>query len=186
MISSLPAATALISDIWSPEGGRIEREEGAGFADLLRRVTQMVRGRGRGQRRVRRGEGKLGGGHYRLVVERDRPRITDLVDRVLASHPRELRMTSWEDGVGDPAEARVGQEHGLCSRLSSSIVMACCRCMSATTYSDEDAFRALIGYGIGMLVADSADPELAGRQTAAEYSLWDPAEVENVLGALAR
>ena len=30
-------------DIWSPEGGRLEREEGAGFADLLRRVTQMVR-----------------------------------------------------------------------------------------------------------------------------------------------
>ena len=83
-----------VSDIWSPEGGRIEREEGAGFADLLRRVTQMVR------EEVVAVNGALVEAkkssvavHYRLVVERDRPRITDLVDRVLASHPEELKMT---------------------------------------------------------------------------------------------
>ena len=31
--------------------------------------------------------------HYRLVDERARPRIKDLVERVLASHPEELKMT---------------------------------------------------------------------------------------------
>ena len=35
--------------------------------------------------------------------------------------------------------------------------------------TDEHAFRALAGRGIGILVADPADPEVAGRRTAAEY-----------------
>ena len=33
--------------------------------------------------------------------------------------------------------------------------------------TDEHAFRALPGRGIGILVADPADPEIAGRTTAA-------------------
>ena len=53
-------------------------------------------------------------------------------------------------------------------------------------FSDEDAFRALAGRGIGVLVADPADPEVAGRRTAADYLLRDTEEVENFLNALAR
>jgi trehalose-phosphatase len=52
--------------------------------------------------------------------------------------------------------------------------------------TDEDAFRALSGRGIGILVADPADPEVAGRKTAADYVLRDTQEVERFLDALAR
>jgi trehalose 6-phosphate phosphatase len=50
----------------------------------------------------------------------------------------------------------------------------------------EDAFRALSRRGIGILVADPADPEIAGRTTAAEYVLASTDEVERFLDALAR
>ena len=176
-------------DIWSPEGGRLEREEGAGFADLLRRVTQMVR------EEVVAVNGALVepkkssvAVHYRLVDERDRPRIKDLVDRVLASHPEELKVTpgkmvyeiqpklEWDKG-----KAVLYLLEAL--ELDNDDVLPL---YVGDDITDEDAFRALVGRGIGILVADPADPELAGRQTAAEYYLRDPAEVENLLDSLAR
>ena len=52
--------------------------------------------------------------------------------------------------------------------------------------TDEDAFEALAGRGVGILVGDAADPELAGRGTAADYLLASPKEVERFLGGLAR
>ncbi len=52
--------------------------------------------------------------------------------------------------------------------------------------TDEDAFAALRGRGIGILVADLDDPELAGRTTRAEYVLRDTREVELFLDAVGR
>jgi trehalose 6-phosphate phosphatase len=52
--------------------------------------------------------------------------------------------------------------------------------------TDEHAFQALSGRGIGILVADPADPEIAGRSTAADYVLGDTHEVERFLDRLAR
>jgi trehalose-6-phosphatase len=52
--------------------------------------------------------------------------------------------------------------------------------------TDEHAFQALSGRGIGILVADPADPEVAGRRTAATYVLADTDEVERCLDGLAR
>lgn len=51
--------------------------------------------------------------------------------------------------------------------------------------TDEDAFRALAGRGIGVLVGDPADPELAGRTTWAHYRLRDVPEVQHFLDQLA-
>jgi trehalose 6-phosphate phosphatase len=51
--------------------------------------------------------------------------------------------------------------------------------------TDEDAFRALAGRGIGILVGDLADPELAGRTTWAEYRLQGIPEVQRFLDRLA-
>src|SRR5918994_1665698 len=65
-------------DIWSPEGGAIEHQAGAGFEDLLRRVTSMVR------REVDSIEGALiepkkasVAVHYRLVSQRGRARVKE-------------------------------------------------------------------------------------------------------------
>ena len=81
-------------EIWSPEAGTIEREEGAGFEELLERVTS----------RLREATGSVAGAliepkrtsvalHYRLVAAADRPAIDTLVETMLAEHPDELRVT---------------------------------------------------------------------------------------------
>ena len=50
-------------DIWSPESGSIEREEGAAFEDLLERVTDTLREEtALRERRSRRAEEELGRG----------------------------------------------------------------------------------------------------------------------------
>ena len=49
--------------------------------------------------------------------------------------------------------------------------------------TDEHAFGALAGRGIGIVVADPADPadpEVAGRRTAAQYLLEDTRGVQNI------
>ena len=176
-------------DIWSPESGSIEREEGAAFKDLLERVTDTLREETASVNGALVEPKKSSVAvHYRLVDERERGRIRTIVDDVLAAHPHDLKMTpgkmvfeiqpnlNWDKGRavlyllealdldgGDVLPLYVGDD-----------------------ITDEHAFRALAGRGIGILVADPADPEIAGRRTAAEYVLGDTGEVENFLDALAR
>ncbi|MGH3848154.1 MAG: trehalose-phosphatase, partial [Pseudonocardiaceae bacterium] len=52
--------------------------------------------------------------------------------------------------------------------------------------TDEDAFRALAGRGIGIIVGHPDDPEVANRATAADFALESPAQVERFLTTLAR
>ena len=176
-------------DIWSPEGGAIEREEGAGFTDLLGRVTDTLR----------QGVASVHGAlvepkkssvavHYRLVDERQRPRIKELVDSLLAVNPQALKITpgkmvyeiqpnlDWDKGK---AVLYLLEALGLDRDDVLPLYVG-------DDITDEDAFRALAGRGIGILVADPADPEVAGRTTAAEYLLRNIEEVENLLDALGR
>ena len=176
-------------DIWSPEGGAIEREEGAEFADLLGRITDTLREE----------VASVGGAlvepkkssvavHYRLVEERERSQIKELVDRVLAANPDALKVTpgkmvyeiqpnlEWDKGR---AVLYLLDALGLDREDVLPLYVG-------DDITDEDAFRALAGRGIGVLVADPADPEVAGRRTAADYLLRDTREVENFLNALAR
>ncbi|WP_426632413.1 hypothetical protein [Planosporangium sp. 12N6] len=50
--------------------------------------------------------------------------------------------------------------------------------------TDEDAFRALRGRGVGILVGRPDDPDVAGRATAAEFVLASTGEVEQFLTGL--
>jgi trehalose 6-phosphate phosphatase len=52
--------------------------------------------------------------------------------------------------------------------------------------TDEDAFRALSGKGIGIFVSLADDPEIGGRGTAAAFVLDSIEEVERFLDTLAR
>ena len=52
--------------------------------------------------------------------------------------------------------------------------------------TDESAFRALRGRGIGILVGRPDDPEMAGRTTAADFVLDSVQDVEKFLTGLAR
>jgi trehalose-phosphatase len=51
--------------------------------------------------------------------------------------------------------------------------------------TDEDAFEALKGHGIGILVGRADDPEVARRTTSADYMLHTTQEVERFLDTLA-
>lgn len=117
-------------DIWSPEGGAIEREEGAEFADLLGRITGTLREEVASVRGAlvepKRSSVAV---HYRLVEERERSQIKELVDRVLAANPDALKVTPGK------MVYEIQPMAGLCCTgwtLLGSIGRTCCRCMSVT------------------------------------------------------
>lgn len=176
-------------DIWSPEGGAIEREEGVGFEELLRQVAG----------RLRDEVGSLEGAliepkrssvalHYRLVGDADRPAIDSVVEAVLGEHPDQLRVTpgkmvyeiqpklDWDKGR---AVIYLLETLGLDGDDVLPLYLG-------DDITDEDAFEALATRGIGIFVGDADDPEVAGRSTAADYVLASPQEVERFLGGLAR
>jgi trehalose 6-phosphate phosphatase len=53
-------------------------------------------------------------------------------------------------------------------------------------HTDEHAFEALQGRGIGVFVGRADDPEVGGRTTYADYILNSMVEVEQFLNGLAR
>jgi trehalose 6-phosphate phosphatase len=176
-------------DIWSPDEGTLEHEAGGGFEELIERVTA----------RVREEAGAIEGSlvepkkasvalHYRLVPEGDRPRIKAIVDRLLAEHPDELKVTpgkmvfelqprlDWDKG-----KAVLHLLHALALDRDDVVPL-----YLGDDITDEDAFRALAGTGIGIFVGDPGDPEVAGRSTSAGFVLDSTEEVERFLDTLAR
>jgi trehalose 6-phosphate phosphatase len=81
-------------DIWSLREDTLEHEAGGDFEELIERVTARVR------EEADPIEGSLVEPkkasvalRYRLVADADRPRIAAIVDRLLAEHPNELKVT---------------------------------------------------------------------------------------------
>jgi trehalose 6-phosphate phosphatase len=176
-------------DIWSPSGGSIQREEGAGFGDLLEEVKT----------RLREETGPIDGAlvepksvsvavHYRLVSEEERPKVKEIVDAVLAERPDELKVTpgkmvyeiqpkiDWDKG-----KAVLYLLEALDLDGDDVVPM-----YLGDDITDEHAFEALAGRGIGIFVGRAEDPEVAGRTTAADYGLHTVEEVERFLDTLAR
>ena len=176
-------------DIWSPEEGTLEHEGSAGFEDLLQEVTTRICGEA----------GAIEGAliepkkasvavHYRLVSESQRPRIKELVDALLAEHPDELKVTpgkmvyeiqpklDWDKGK---AVLYLLEALGLDRDEFVALYLG-------DDLTDEHAFEALSGRGIGIFVGDADDPEVAGRSTAADFVLSSTQEVERFLDTLAR
>ncbi|MGO9904764.1 MAG: trehalose-phosphatase [Solirubrobacteraceae bacterium] len=176
-------------DIWSPTGGALEREEGRAFARLLERVTETLRHLTEPVAGALVEPKKSSVAvHYRLVEDGERPRIKAIVDEMLAGEPDALKMTpgkmvyeiqpkiDWYKGKAVLyllVALDLGGDDVLPLYIGDDI-------------TDKDAFAALRGRGIGILVADPDDPELAGRTTRAEYVLRDTREVELFLDGLGR
>ena len=176
-------------DIWSPDEGTVEHQAAAGSGELIDRVTA----------RLRDEAGSIEGAlvepkkasvaiHYRLVPEEDHARIAEIVERLLEDHPDELKVTpgkmvyelqpklDWDKGKAvlyllealgldrdDVVPLYVGDDH-----------------------TDEHAFQALRGRGVGIFVGDAGDREAAERTTAAHFALDSTQEVERFLDTLAR
>ena len=161
-------------DIWSRTEGTLEHEAGGGFEELIERVTERVREEAdliEGQL-VEPNKASVAL-HYRLVADTDRPAIKPIVDRVLAEHPGELKVTpgkmvyeiqpklEWDKG-----KAVLYLLDAL--RLDGDDVAPL---YLGDDVTDEDAFRALSGRGIGIFVGRADDPELEGRGTSAAFVL---------------
>ena len=125
--------------------------------------------------------------HYRLVHESARPRVQAIVDRLLAEHPDELKMTPGK--MVFELQPRLDWDKGKAVlyllralRLDRDDVVPV---YLGDDITDEDAFAALAGRGIGVFVGRPDDPEVAGRGTAAEFVLDSTEEAERFLNTLA-
>src|SRR5947209_4495722 len=173
-------------DIWSPTGGSIQREVGASFEDLLREVEAKLRAELASIPRALLEPKKSSVAvHFRLVAEEQRPRVKKIVDAILNEHP-ELKVTpgkmvfeiqprlDWDKGK---AVLYLLQALNLDRDDVVPIYLG-------DDITDEDAFRALAGRGIGIFVGSADDPETAGHTTAADYVLNTIGEVEEFLNWL--
>jgi trehalose 6-phosphate phosphatase len=176
-------------DIWSPSEGTLEHEAGGGFEQLIERVTARVRAKADpiagSLVEPKKASVAL---HYRLVADADRPAIAAIVDRVLAERPGELKVTpgkmvyeiqpklEWDKGK---AVLYLLEALGLDGGDVVPMYLG-------DDITDEDAFRALSGKGIGVFVGQADDPEVGGRGTSAAFVLDSIEEVERFLNTLAR
>ena len=176
-------------DIWSPTQGPIHHEAAQGYEDIVADATARLRA-------------ELGGidgaivepkkasvaAHYRLVAEDERDRVREVVERLLAERPDQLKVTpgkmvyelqpklEWDKGraVLHLLEVLELDRDGVVPMYFGD------------DHTDEHAFEALSGRGIGIFVGDPRDPEVAGRTTAADFVLASIDEVERLLDSLAR
>jgi trehalose 6-phosphate phosphatase len=176
-------------DIWSPEGGAIEYQAAAGSEELLDRVTARLRDE------LDPIEGALiepkkasVAVHYRLVSEEQRPAVEAVVERLLADYAEELKVTpgkmvfelqpklDWDKGkaVLYLLEALELERDDVVPFYVGDDI------------TDEHAFEALAGRGIGVFVGRADDPEVGGRTTAAHFVLDSTEEVARFLDTLAR
>ncbi len=176
-------------DIWSPLGGAIEREEGAEFGGLLDEVKERLRAETSSIEGALVEPKKISVAvHYRLVSEEERQGVKEIVDAVLAEHPDDLKVTpgkmvyeiqpkiEWDKGKAVLyllETLDLNREDVVPIYVGDDI-------------TDEDAFEALNGRGIGIFVGRADDPEVGGRSTSADYVLHTTQEVERFLDTLAR
>ena len=176
-------------DIWSPEGGAIEHQAAAGSEELLERVTSRLRDE------LDPIDGALiepkkasVAVHYRLVSEEERPAVEAVVERLLAEYAEELKITPGK--MVYELQPKLDRDKGkavlyLLGALDldrDDVVPF----YIGDDITDEHAFEALSGRGIGVFVGSADDPEVGGRMTAADFVLDSTEEVERFLDTLAR
>ena len=176
-------------DIWSPDEGKIQHDAAAESGPLL----ESVRARLEDETAAFEGasvEPKKASVavHYRLVAENEKPKIKEIVDKILADNPDDLKVTpgkmvfeiqpkiDWDKGK---AVLYLLEELDLSGDDVVPMYLG-------DDVTDEHAFEALTGRGIGIFVGEADDPELEGRDTSADYALSNVPEVERFLDGLAR
>ncbi|MBL6946371.1 MAG: trehalose-phosphatase [Rhodospirillales bacterium] len=175
-------------DIMVPGGQAIQREEGAEFADVLEQVKVRLHDEVDGI------EGSLiepkkssVAVHYRLVAPDQQAKIKTVVDAILADHET-LRVTpgkmvyeiqpklDWNKG-----KAVLWLLEALDLDKPDILPM-----YFGDDITDEDAFRALSGRGLGIFVGGATQEAKKDRPTDADYRVTDPDEAVRLLDTLAR
>jgi trehalose 6-phosphate phosphatase len=176
-------------DIWSPTGGTIQKEHGVEFGDLLEDVKRQLHAVMDAIPGALVEPKKTSvAAHYRLVAVEDRPKVTEIVEKILGDHPNELKMTpgkmvyeiqpkiDWDKGK---AVMYLLEALGL---NRDDVMMM----YFGDDITDEHAFAAHGGSGIGVFVGRADDPEVGGRTTHADFVLHTMEEVEQFMNNLAR
>ena len=174
-------------DIWTPTRGSLSDAYVARYTDLVAEVTERLRDEARGipgaHVESKRASVAV---HYRLVDPADRDRIAATVRSVLDDYAGRLKLTpgkmvyelgpnvDWNKGK---AVLYLIDVLGLDGDDVVPIYLG-------DDITDEYAFRALRDRGIGILVGDPDDPEVANRTTAAHYALASVDDVERFLATL--
>ena len=171
-------------DIAGPDTIELRRREGVQFADLLGRVeADLTRRLGRIDGALIEPKAASVAVHYRLVAEGSVGAVKAAVDDVVAGHD-ELRVTpgkkvleiqprlDWDKGA---AVVWLLDTLGLDGDDVAPVYMG-------DDVTDEDAFRALKGRGVGVLV--ESGPDAAPRPSAADYRVATPGEGERLLAFL--
>ena len=175
-------------DIWSPVLGTIEHSANSGFEELLARVTaELEAALGSIEGTVVEPKRASVAAHYRLASESGRQQVQEVVEHLLAEHPDDLKVTpgkmvyeiqpklDWDKGRAVLHLLTVlGLDHDQVPIYIGDDI------------TDEHAFEALAGRGIGVIVASASDPEERRRPTAADFVLESVDEVERLLDSLAR
>lgn len=172
-------------DISGPAGLTIRRQEGAGFDDLLDDVKARLHRELDGIDGVLIEPKKSSAAvHYRLVDPAHHARVGAVVDGILADHP-ELRVTPGK--MVHEIQPKLDWDKGRA-------VLWLLEALDLDTpdvvpiylgddVTDEDAFRALSGRGLGIYVGESEEPA-AERPSAADYIVADTAAAGRFLETL--
>jgi trehalose 6-phosphate phosphatase len=174
-------------DIWSPDGG-VRRNEGARFADLLTEVRAELEAGAAGiEGALVEPKAASVALHYRLVPGSGHGLVQDLVDDVVRRHPGALKVTPGK--MVHEVQPAVDWDKGKAVlyllqalQLGDDVVPL----YLGDDVTDEHAFEALRGRGIGLVVSSPADESDAGRPSAADYRLGGVDDVQHFLDMLAR
>ncbi|HZB97613.1 MAG TPA: trehalose-phosphatase [Candidatus Sulfotelmatobacter sp.] len=170
-------------DIWSPDGGTALHEEGSRHRGLMDRVESQLRDELAAiPGALVEPKSSSVAAHYRLVPENERGRVQEVVQDLLAAHPDDLKVTPGR--MVYEIQPKIDWDKGKAVLylldaldLNGPDVVPV---YLGDDLTDEDAFAALKGRGIGVFVG-SSDPEQAGRETAAQYALCDVEDAQEFL-----
>jgi trehalose 6-phosphate phosphatase len=173
-------------DIWHPERGTLEHEAAHGHdelvEDVLRRLRTDLDGVDGVALEVKRVSVAV---HYRRADEQGRERAQAAVRRLLAENPDRLKVTPGK--MIDEVQPKIDWNKGRAVEyLLDTLGLAGPEYVPlylGDDVTDEDAFRALRGRGIGVYVGDAARLD---RETAADFTVASPDEVRILLDGLAR
>jgi trehalose 6-phosphate phosphatase len=176
-------------DIWSPTAGTVTHDAGSGYEDLVADTTDRLRALvATILGVVVEPKHASVAVHYRLVAPAEHARVADAVDVVLAERPDELRITPGK--MVYELQPKIDWDKGRAVLYLLAALDLDAPDVAAVylgdDITDEDAFRALRGRGIGIIVGRPDDLETACRDTAADLVLASPAEVQRFLSTLAR
>ncbi|MBV9160683.1 MAG: trehalose-phosphatase [Pseudonocardiales bacterium] len=176
-------------DIWTPQEGTIAHAAATGFEDLISDVRDRLRAEVESiPGTVVEPKRASVAVHYRLADREHHAKVTAVVNDLLEEYSERLRVTpgkmvyelqpkiDWHKGK---AVLYLLQTLDLDADNVVPLYLG-------DDITDEDAFRALAGWGVGVIVGHPDDPEVANRPTAADFVLESTVEVEQFLNTLAR